>query len=136
MKTSCLPLALTLLAFIGCEQKASESAPVAAPLEAAFKDTSSSSTPRAASGNLQAETYAESLRGEVAQVQEQLRSRDYPDAVLSLQKIQRATNLTAGQIAAIDETMAKVQARLIEQAAQGDPRAKKAIEDFQKNLPK
>ncbi len=133
MKTCYLLFAISGLALAACKQKESPSTDLVVPMDAAFKTID---TPSAApASRLQSEDSSESLRNDVAQVQAQLRAQDYPDAILSLQKIQRATNLTAGQVAAINETMAKVQTRLIEQAANGDPRAKKAIEDFRRNLP-
>lgn len=134
MKISHTLFALAAVAMVGCGQKASESTSVTAPLESAFKESDTPAATSAANGPLPTGDATGTLRDEIVRAQNQLRTRDYPEAVLSLQKIQRATNLTASQIAAVNETMARVQSHLIEKAAAGDQRAKKAIEDFQNNL--
>ena len=133
MKFAYTLFTVSIVAFAGCEKKeATAEATALTKLDSAFNQP----TTETPANRLNVTAVSESLRSELTQVQEQLRAKDYSDAVLGLQKLQRATNLTAGQIAAINETMATAQARLIERAAQGDPRAKQAIADFQKNLPK
>lgn len=57
---------------------------------------------------------------------------NYEEAVARLQKLRAAGARTPEQAMAIQDAAAAVMAELYNLAAQGDPRAKKAVEDYQR----
>lgn len=64
---------------------------------------------------------------------EALRTADYDTAIRTLQVIKTRPDLTPEQQMALHESSATLEARLIEAAARGDPKAKAAYERWRKS---
>jgi lipopolysaccharide biosynthesis regulator YciM len=69
----------------------------------------------------------------VSKASEALRTADYEAAIRSLETIKARQDLTPQQLMTLHESSAALEARLIEAAASGDPKAKAAYERLRKS---
>lgn len=134
-----LPLvAASSLIFAGCGGS-DEVASDPAALEAAFKDAPAEPPVEAAPAAEESTTdtihipAAEEARTvPVQQLATQaataIRKDDYAEAMVLLQTLRRAQNLTPQQLTAVQDQMSAFQADLAQKAEAGDPKAKKALE--------
>lgn len=111
------------LAPCGCSKSTSES-PSAAPVL----------KPTQAANQLQQAFIAAppEVRQTATTASEALRTADYDTAIRTLQVIKTRPDLTPEQQMALHESSATLEARLIEAAARGDPKAKAAYERWRK----
>ena len=129
----------------GCGSSESEVDPAA--LEAAFKDAPADATAEAPAP-VEESTTDDSVpipagggaAGSVVPVKDlanraatAMRKDEVTEAVVLLQTLRRARNLSAEQLTSVQDQMAALQADLANKAAVGDPRAKQALQMIQQS---
>ncbi len=127
-------LAAVVLALTGC---GGEKAADPAAIEAAFKDApADTAAPEAASGEesttdavqigggAEAEVQVQAIAGRAAAA---MRKDDVTEAMVMLQTLRRAKNLSPAQLGAVQDQMAALQMDLANRAANGDQKAQAAL---------
>ncbi|MCC7375857.1 MAG: hypothetical protein IT581_14465 [Verrucomicrobiales bacterium] len=108
-----------------------------AGLEAAFKDAPAAAVAPAAEEESTTDAITIPASGEVpikevaSKAAAAIRKDDYAEAMVMLQTLRRAKNLSADQLTAVQDQMGAFQSGLAAKAADGDARAKKALELIQ-----
>lgn len=124
-------LAAVVLALSGCGGDEATKDP--AVIEEAFKEVPAEAAPAAEESTTDAVPVGEAAAG-AAQVQAiagraatAMRKDDLNEAVVMLQALRRARNLSPGQLGAVQDQMAALQMDLANRAANGDQKAAAAL---------
>lgn len=134
-----LALTATASLFVGCDSSVEADKLDPKAIESAFKD---SAEPAPAAGGTE-ESTTETLRisadGNVpvkevaAKAAQAMRKDDLSEAMVMLQTLRRARNLSPDQLTAVQDQMAALQADLANRAQSGDLKAKQALQLIQQS---
>lgn len=131
--TSTLPLlGLVIVVLNGCSRNGNVESGIS-KLEEAFPAASAAATTGAGTVTQSAPRQTD-VDAYVGQAVSSLQRNDHVGAVNILNAVQAQTNLTAKQHMAVHESIQKVYADLVAQAARGDAKAKAALVELEKKL--
>lgn len=135
-------LAACLGALVGCSSEPSVEADPAA-LEAAFKSSGEEKienpAPAAEESTTEAVVVPMNAAGDVpikevaSKAAAAMRKDDLTEAMVLLQTLRRARNISPEQLTAVQDQMAALQADLANKAQNGDPKAKQALQLIQQS---
>ncbi len=121
-----------LLGLNGCSKKSNIQSGVS-QLQEAFP-AASAAAPASANNPVATGSNPVNVNACVGQAVVLLQNQDHVGAVTLLNTVQRQRNLTAQQHMAIHETIEKVYRDLVNRSAAGDPKAKAAMAELEKQL--
>lgn len=134
-RITCLALTLAAAGLVGCGSESEKPDPKV--IENAFKDAPSDAAPAAeesTTGTLHVSADGNVPVKEVAtKAAQAIRKDDLNEAVVMLQTLRRAKNLSPDQLTAAQDQMAALQADLANRAQGGDLKAKQALQLIQQS---